>query len=111
MVRLFNLEQIIQYKKGPVAVKRAGLGQLQTYLQSLTRRKPGLKESPRLQALLGQDREVLRGKGLKAYEDSLDALFCAYLAYHCWYWGAERNEMFGNLESGYIVVPKPSKVG
>jgi len=111
MVRLFNLEQIIRYKKGRVAEKRAGLGQLQTYLQTLTTREPGLKESPRLQALLGQDRAVLRGEALKAYEDSLDALFCAYLAYHCWYWGAERNEMIGDLETGYIVVPKQSKVG
>ncbi len=43
---------------------------------------------------------------MKRYEDTLDAIFCAYLAWHCWRWGAERNEMFGTMEQGYIVVPK-----
>lgn len=106
MVALFELEQIIKYKKGRVAERRAGLGQLQRHLQALTAREPGLKNSPRLQALLGQDPERLRGRDLKQHEDSLDALFCAYLAYHCWCWGEERNEMIGDLETGYIVVPK-----
>ena len=49
--------------------------------------------------------DELRGRSLKSYEDALDAVFCAYLAFHYWRWGAERNEMIGDLESGYIVVP------
>jgi predicted RNase H-like nuclease len=32
-------------------------------------------------------------------------LFCAYLAYYFWYWGWERNELFGDVESGYILTP------
>jgi predicted RNase H-like nuclease len=34
----------------------------------------------------------------------------AYLAWHCWRWGEERNEMFGTLADGYIVVPKAAGV-
>lgn len=109
MVVLFELEQIIKYKKGRVAERRAGLRQLRKHLQALTARAPGLKESPRLQALLGKDPERLRGRDLKYHEDSLDALFCAYLAYYCWCWGEERNEMIGDLETGYIVVPKQAQ--
>jgi predicted RNase H-like nuclease len=106
MIVLFGLQQVIKYKQGKVAEKRAGLEQLQKYLGTLTARNPGPNESPRLPALLGQDPERLRGRDLKHHEDALDALFCAYLAYHCWCWGAERNEMIGDLETGYIVVPK-----
>jgi predicted RNase H-like nuclease len=48
----------------------------------------------------------VKGLALKRYEDTLDALFCAYLAWHCWRWGKARNECFGDLAHGYIVVPK-----
>jgi predicted RNase H-like nuclease len=48
---------------------------------------------------------ALRGQRLKDHEDALDAWFCAYLALHAWYWGAERNEVVGDFETGYIVLP------
>jgi len=35
----------------------------------------------------------------------LDAYFCAYLALFYWRWGGERNEMIGDLQSGYIINP------
>jgi predicted RNase H-like nuclease len=105
MVRLFGLAKIIRYKKGSVAEKRLGLGKLRQHLISLASGSTGLVATPNLRELLGQDLEALRGKGLKCYEDTLDALFCAYLAWHCWRWGAERNEVFGTMEDGYIVVP------
>ena len=57
---------------------------------------------------LDRNLPALRGQRLKDHEDTLDALFCAYLAWHCWRWGAERSEMIGTLENGYIVVPKAS---
>ena len=106
MVRLFGLERIIRYKKGSVAEKRCGLGKLRQHLISLASGSRGLVATPNLSELLERDLEALRGKGLKCYEDTLDSLFCAYLAWHCWRWGAERNEVFGTMEDGYIVVPK-----
>ena len=42
---------------------------------------------------------------MKAVEDQLDALICAYVAAHWWYWGLERNLVLGDRETGYIVVP------
>ncbi len=59
--------------------------------------------------MLDREPAGLRGKTLKRYEDTLDAIFCAYLAWHCWRWGEERNEMFGTMAEGYIVVPKRSR--
>ncbi len=55
------------------------------------------------------DLNELVGQRLKNYEDWLDALFCAYLAYYFWHWRWERNELFGDIESGYILNPKPSR--
>jgi predicted RNase H-like nuclease len=101
MVRLFGLPHIIKYKKGLVAEKRKGLGELRGHLKKL----PGLQSDPKFAELLERDLEALNGKALKRYEDTLDALFCAYLAWYCWKWGEERNEMIGTLENGYIVVP------
>jgi predicted RNase H-like nuclease len=106
MVRLFGLAKIIRYKKGSVAEKRRGLGKLRQHLILLVSGSTGLVMTPILSELLARDLEALRGKGLKCSEDTLDALFCAYLAWHCWRWGEERNEVFGTMEEGYIVVPK-----
>jgi len=102
MIRLFGLKQIIKFKKGTVAEKRVGLHILRGHLKELE----GLEDNTLLRELLGRDLETLKGKRLKQYEDTLDALFCAYLAWHCWRWGAQRNEVFGTLAHGYIVVPK-----
>ena len=45
------------------------------------------------------------GLALKAVEDQLDSIVCAYGAAHWWYWGHARNQVLGSLASGYIVVP------
>ncbi len=106
MVRLFGLNRIIRYKKGRVSEKRDGLAVLRQHLLNLADGSNGLVQSPELTGALARDLSGLRGEALKGYEDTLDAIFCAYLAWHCWRWGAERNEMFGTLADGYIVVPK-----
>jgi predicted RNase H-like nuclease len=107
MVRIFGLERIIQYKKGCVAQRRRGLNVLQQHLVHLADGRSGLVLSPTLCTVVEQNLQELRGAALKRHEDTLDGIFCAYLAWHCWRWGAARNEMFGTLAHGYIVVPKP----
>jgi predicted RNase H-like nuclease len=37
---------------------------------------------------------------LKALEDQLDALLCAYIGAHWWYWGIERNLVLGDRTTG-----------
>lgn len=106
MVALFNLEKIIKYKKGPVPRRRLGLGELRAKLGELTEANPRIVMTDMLRTLLTTDLEVLGGRALKNYEDILDAVFCAYLAFYFWYWGWERNELFGDVESGYILNPQ-----
>jgi hypothetical protein len=55
--------------------------------------------------LFDRQLEALRGGALKTYEDTLDALLCAFIAAHYWAWGAERNEMIGTMAEGYIETP------
>ena len=106
MVALFDLPKIIKYKKGSLAEKRAGLKTLRRLLDELENTEPRLHRTATLDALLTKDLDGVGGQGLKTYEDSLDALFCGYLAYYLWYWGWERNEVFGDLQTGYIMNQK-----
>lgn len=38
--------------------------------------------------------------------DQLDAVLCAYLAAHWWFWGRARNDAIGDSKNGYIIVPQ-----
>jgi predicted RNase H-like nuclease len=46
------------------------------------------------------------GAALKATEDKLDSLICAYVAAYWWYWGEQRNLVLGDCTTGYIIIPK-----
>lgn len=105
MVALFDLAVILKYKKGCASGRREGLGDLVRLIRSLDQFDPPLRANDRLESVLAQDIESLRGSALKHYEDGLDAIFCAYLAYYYWKWGPHRHEMFGDIASGYILNP------
>jgi predicted RNase H-like nuclease len=105
-VVLFDLARIIKYKKGLVAHRRDELARLRDYLRDvLSTAAPPLTPGECGAELLQRDIGELKGRSLKHFEDLLDSYFCAYLALFLWHWGAERNEVFGNLETGYIIVP------
>lgn len=106
IVQLFGLERILKYKKGRLAERRAELQRLQQLLaEQLPQREPPLcwhdPVPPDLTCALAS----CPGRALKAIEDRLDALVCAYVAAHWWYWGLARNQVLGDRASGYIVVP------
>lgn len=105
-VALFARDKIIKYKKGKVAQKRAGLIEYRNLiLERLLGASPKIHTNNLLDEILSAPLEPLRGQALKQYEDKLDAIFCAYLAYYYWTWGAERCEMIGDCETGYIINP------
>jgi len=107
MVRLFQLDQIIKYKKGKLADKKQELSRLQSCLKThLSPLTPALDiTQPQIQSLWRSPLD-LKGKELKALDDQLDSLMCAYIGAYWWYWGAERNQVLGDQQSGYIVVPQ-----
>ncbi|MEH2290672.1 DUF429 domain-containing protein [Nostoc sp.] len=109
IVNLFNLERILKYKKGRLNERRLELIKLQNYLLNIL---PSL--SPRVLLCDSFFMEIpIAGVALKATEDKLDSLICAYVAAYWWYWGEERNLVLGDVydglrlrTTGYIVIPQ-----
>jgi predicted RNase H-like nuclease len=96
-VSLFRLPRIVKYKRGPRADRARELRRLRSLmLQCLPQLDPPLDlHLPR----------VPSAGDLKPVEDQIDAVLCAYIAAHWWYWRAARNRIYGSAEAGYIVVP------
>lgn len=105
IVELFNLPLILKYKKGRLLERRLELIKLHKYIvEVLPTFVPALN-------LLNSHPELLAeipttGKALKALEDKLDSLICAYVGAYWWYWGKEKNIVLGDRTNGYIVIPK-----
>lgn len=75
-------------------------------LRSLERREPALKFSEDVRRRIGIDITEYRGVRYKYFDDLLDGILCAYLAYYFWYWGEEGYQVVGDLETGYVTLPK-----
>jgi len=104
---LFNLNNIIKYKNvRRVDEKRNGLRILRNYIkEKMLKGNPSIRQNDKLHGILNLDLQTFIGKDLKQYEDVIDALICAYLALFYWAWGTDKNEMIGDLETGYIINP------
>ncbi len=99
-IRWFDRDIIFKYKKGPVEQQRLEFAALQRSIRSLLRsRLPRLAEQVEIIALLNQPWS-------KPVEDQTDALMCALLAYDHWYAQGKMTEVLGDLDTGFIVIPK-----
>ncbi len=104
IVELFNLPLILKYKKGRLLERRLELIKLYKYIvEVLPTFTPALNlnSHPVLFAEI-----PTTGIALKALEDKLDSLICAYVGAYWWYWGKEKNIVLGDRLAGYIVIPK-----
>lgn len=102
-IRLFRLDRILKYKKGRVRARGTALAQFRQHI---------LQQLPHADPPLPLDASELppippTGVAMKAVEDQLDSLICAYVAAHWWHWGTARNQVLGDATTGYIVVPNP----
>jgi predicted RNase H-like nuclease len=105
MVVLFGLTTTLKYKRKLKSIANdrfAAYAALQNYLRELAQANPPMFIPL---DLLARDTSQLRGRALKHYEDLLDAIVCAYVAFYYWWWGPERTYVFGSLDKGYIVAP------
>ncbi|MBN3899157.1 MAG: DUF429 domain-containing protein [Nostoc sp. NOS(2021)] len=121
IVNLFNLERILKYKKGRLSDRRLELIKLQNYLLDIL---PSFSPPLRSLRLCGSRRQAAgastfpleiptTGAALKATEDKLDSLICAYVGAYWWYWGEQRNLVLGDVydglrlrTTGYIIIPQ-----
>jgi predicted RNase H-like nuclease len=100
MVAIFNLPLILKYKAKPNRTYEERYKAFARY-QSLLRRLPDI-EIPK--EILGRDVKGLKASTLKEYEDVLDAIFCAYIAYYAWK-HPKRCAVLGSMREGYILTP------
>ncbi len=104
MVVIFQLKEILKYKyrkDRPYDFRRQAFEKYQFHLKNLAHQKPSMHLPAHI---LETDVRGLKGKALKRYEDLLDAVFCAYIAYYYWY-GPGKCSVIGDLKDGYIVTP------
>ena len=106
-IELFCRGCIIKYKTGDVAARQAG----QTELVKEIRQHLGGKSAELrlgrnkvLDDLLREPDPKLKTSALKAREDKLDALLCAYVA--AWAAAGESIEGFGTPGDGVILLPQ-----
>ena len=103
-INLFGLERIIKYKKGRISDRRRELNKLRKYIVNiLPKLEPALDLGSLKQIPVIAEKQT--GKELKAIEDQLDSILCAYVAAHWWYWGQAKNMVLGNLDTGFIIIP------
>ena len=110
MVTLFRLDRILKYKAKPTVTHSQRLEEFRKYQQYLRGLRKGTPSVVLPEALLSEAYLTKRGRRLKAYEDQLDAVFCAYMALYYWWWGTEKCWIFGDSERGYIVTPVDERV-
>jgi predicted RNase H-like nuclease len=111
MVAIFGLQRTLKYKAKPRRSRELQLAAWQAYqnhLQALANGDPPLQG---LASLLAVDVATLRPRALKAYEDQVDAVMCAYIGLYANRWGTRRCAVFGSLAEGSIFTPVPFSEG
>lgn len=103
IVNLFQLDRILKYKKGKLAERKEELLKLNRFIIEVL---PTLEPALEINQLIAQSPSIKNTVELKALEDKLDSLICAYVAAHWWYWGEPKNLVMGDRSTGYIVVPR-----
>ncbi|MBS1704291.1 MAG: DUF429 domain-containing protein [Armatimonadetes bacterium] len=101
MVAMWNLPYRLEYKAKPRRTRETRTSAFRRLQELLKGDLGGVDCGER--NWLDVDLEPLRGKALKRLEDGLDAITCAVVARKA---HPDRLDVFGNVETGYIVVPK-----
>jgi predicted RNase H-like nuclease len=108
MVVIFQLAKTLKYKRKLKSLnndRHLAYAELQAKLSGLATlpHEPCLSIPPEL--LARNTRAIRPVKSLKHYEDLLDAIMCAYVAFYYWWWGNEKVHVFGDWANGYVVSP------
>jgi predicted RNase H-like nuclease len=104
MVVLFKLDKILQYKAKPKRDYTFRHKEFRKYQKNLKRLENSDTPLFLPDEIIRRNLNRLKGKALKGYEDMLDAIFCAYIAYYSWK-NPEKCKVLGNMKKGYIFTP------
>lgn len=104
MVVLFGMDRILRYKAKPgrdYAERYSAFRDYQKHLAKLSNADPALSLP---KSITKAKVDELKAQKLKDYEDEIDAVFCAYIAYYAWE-HPNRCAVLGNIDEGYILTP------
>jgi predicted RNase H-like nuclease len=104
-VALFALPRILKYKRKPGREHASMLAEFERYRSLLANLASADPPLCGLDELLAIDLNQRRGQGLREVEEALDAVTCAYVAWYAWWHGPTRQQVYGSVEAGHILVP------
>ncbi len=106
-VALFALPTTLKYKRKPGRTRELVMTEFARYQRLLGSLRAGEPPLRGLDALTAVDVHQLRGAALQAYEETLDAVTCAYVVYYAWWHGPTHQRVYGSIAEGHILVPYP----
>jgi predicted RNase H-like nuclease len=111
-VLLFGVDRPVRLKTGAIGARKEGVQRLRELIterlfQDIT---PVLHRTPELDQLMDAHLPDLNGTRLGELEEKLESLLCAYVAAWLGQVGTDGCAFLGDLDTGYILLPDPSRV-
>lgn len=106
-VRFFGLSKTLKYKARPGRSQAVRLAEFARYQQLLGTLQQAVPPLYGLDKRLAVNLHTLTGRALKAYEDTLDAITCAYTVAYLWHYGPAFTRVYGSIAEGHIMTPLP----
>lgn len=103
-VVLFNLDKILKYKAKPKRDYNFRYIEFEKYLKHLKNLEKSETKLLLPKEIAETKLRELKAQKLKDFEDTLDSVFCAYIAYYCWK-NPDNCAVLGNMKGGYILTP------
>lgn len=106
-VAFFNLPKTLKYKARLGRTHDDRVAEFKRYQQLLATLSSATPPLLGATELLSVNLQPLRGRALKAYEDTLDAITCAYTAAYLWHHGPAYTRVYGSIAEGHMLTPLP----
>lgn len=107
-ISMFNIDRIIEYKSKPnrsIDHKIKEFGKYLVHIKSFAdKNKISLPKE-----LFKKNISKLNLRELKDYEDTLDAVFCSFIAYYSWK-NPKECLVLGDMKTGYILTPAKESI-
>ena len=111
-VLLLGVDRPIRMKSGPIGGRKEAVDRLRELLEErlIEGGTPRLHLSPELDQLMDAHLPDLNGTRLGELEERLEALVCAYVAAYLGQVGPDGCAFLGDMDTGYILLPDPSRL-
>ncbi len=106
-IHFFGLEKTFKYKTRPGRTRAMRLAEFARYQQALGTLQYAPFPLYGTAEVLAVSLLELRGRALKTYEDTLDAITCAYTAAYLWHYGPAFTRVYGTIGEGHMMTPLP----